>query len=162
MRKTVLAVAVLIVAPAFAQNQNPTPQFYESGNAFLHSCDDSGVTMQSQSTQVRETASLICTMWVVGVVQGMGLEDQLRPFHEDPAAIREYDQAFAKSLKDAGITSSMTIPSNDVCIPHSSTNEQYKLVTIAYMKEHPTQLNEHAALLVIAAFKTGWPCKEAK
>ena len=74
MRKTVLAVAVLIVAPLLAQDRSTTPQFYESGNAFLHSCDDSGVSMQSQSMQVRETASLVCTMWVVGVVQGMGLK----------------------------------------------------------------------------------------
>ena len=110
--------------------------------------------------QVRETASSVCTMWVVGVVQGMGLEDQLRPFHEDPAAISENDKAFNKILKDAGITPSMTIPSNDVCIPPSSTNQQNKLVAIAYMKEHPTQLNEHAALLVIAAFKTAWPVRK--
>lgn len=136
------------------------PAFYESGNAFLRTCDSDSVYMLSQSRAIRETTSLVCTFWVVGVLQGLQAEDNLRPEHvvtpAEAAAATKYQELLAKQF---GILPDFSMPSGNLCIPDAATNEQYKLVVIAYMKAHPTLLDQHAAYLAIAAFKTAWACK---
>jgi len=64
-------------------------------------------------------------------------------------------------MKTFGLTP-VVFPDGDLCLPSDATNEQYKLVVIAYMKNNPTLLGQHAAILAIAALKTAWVCEGVK
>jgi hypothetical protein len=136
--------------------------FYESGNAFLRNCDSGSSFMLGQSARVRETYSLMCTIWVLGIAHGIQVEDNFRPERVLTPTEGEHNKLFEKFLEGEGITPALTVPSGNLCLPPQTTNEQYKLVVIAYMKAHPTQLELHAAYLTAAALKSAWACKAAQ
>lgn len=46
------------------------------------------------------------------------------------------------------------------CLPLKVTAAQWRLVTLKYLKAHPEQLHWPGVLLVFAALKDAFPCKE--
>jgi hypothetical protein len=147
-------------AAAQTQGQDDPNAFYENGNKFLSVCDSSSLYMLGKSSSFRQSWGYTCTFWVLGVLQGMGIEDQFRPHAhtltpEETKAAKE-SQDYLASLN---ITPNVTMPDGNVCVPTDVTNEQYKLVVIAFMRNHPDKLTTHSAILAIAAFKNAWACK---
>lgn len=158
--KLLAVVLSLTLLAGTATPQEKHEGFYESGNEFLRQCDSDSVYMRSQSNASRETFSMVCTFWVLGVIQGMELEDQFRPERPVSKEKEKAEQAKADMLKRYGFTG-VSIPSGDACLPADATNEQYKLVVLAYMKTHPGELTQPASTLTIAAIKTQWICSDA-
>jgi hypothetical protein len=137
--------------------------FYTSGNDFLRVCDPDGEHARSVSNELRTFESGSCMMWVVGIIQGVGIEDQFRPLpkvskedrEQQDKAAKEYQQLLEKQF---GIKPDVTLPNADICIPDNASNMQYLRVVLAYMKSHPESLTSHAALLAVAALKSAWAC----
>lgn len=50
----------------------------------------------------------------------------------------------------------------DICAPNNSNNEQAALIVAKYLVDHPTELNEHDALLIYKALRQAWPCTKSK
>jgi len=160
--RPVMKVIALIFLSVMAWTASQAAPFYTSGNDFLRVCDPDGAFARSLPPDVQLTTNSFCTMWVVGVVQGLGIEDQLRPVpiskgdrEQQDKAAKEYQQFLEKQF---GIKPDVTLPNADICIPADATNMQYLRVVLAYMKSHPESLTSHAALLAVAALKNAWAC----
>jgi hypothetical protein len=165
---TLLLVAICLASSSFAQEPKPAPKdpaFYHSGNDFLSHCDDSSVYMLSLNRSGKELWAVVCNYWAAGVMQGMAIEDNIRPEQtvsggnaKTQQMLRDNEEAFKNAMAAQGIKA-LSYPDGDVCVPDDVTNDQIKMVIIAYMKAHPGELTRGAASLAIAAFKTGWVCK---
>jgi|ERR1700687_2112165 len=145
--RSFLGLVLLLSLSSVSRGQTSTT-LWASGNDFVRLCETPKGEYEG-----------VCGYWLMGVQQGMQLEDQIRPEHKSsPAEIAAAKALFAQLTKE-GIKPSVRFPNGDLCIPDSVTPTQTRLVVIKYMKDHPTQLNTHAALLVIAALKDAWGCQ---
>jgi hypothetical protein len=132
----------------FSDNTPRTTVLWASGNDFLRLCE-----------APKGEYEAACGYWLVGVQHGMQLEDQFRPEHKSSSAEVAINKVRVEQLARAGKKPSVSFPNGDLCIPDSVTHSQMRLVVIKYMKDHPTQLNSHAGLLVVAALKDAWVCQ---
>ena len=57
-----------------------------------------------------------------------------------------------------GLHSSYTLTTGIICIPDGVTPDQVRLVTVDFLRKHPTLLSIHAELLVVTALAEEFPC----
>ncbi len=136
-----LALSAIYCLPVYAQS------LWVSGNDFLRLCE-----------APKGEYEIACGYWLLGVQHGMQLEDQFRPEHKNSSAEDAAAKTRQAQLTKLGMSPSVSFPVGNLCLADSVTNAQIKLVVIKYMKDHPTQLNTHAGLLVVAALKDAWGC----
>ena len=142
MLMVALALSAIYCLPVYAQS------LWVSGNDFLRLCE-----------APKGEYEIACGYWLLGVQHGMQLEDQFRPEHKNSSAEDAVAKTRQAQLTKLGIGPSVSFPVGNLCLADSVTNAQIKLVVIKYMKDHPTQLNTHAGLLVVAALKDAWGCR---
>lgn len=159
-RLLVLAL-IVSVAVANAGAQTANEPFWQSGNSFLRICDSSSSFRMAASKEDSVFYDGVCTVWIMGVLRGMSLEDQSRPRHQPTAAEEKATRAEIQELSRLG-AKPVIYPNSDVCVPGDVPNSLILLVVIKYIKDHPGDLTNHAAFLAIAAFKTEWACTPSK
>jgi hypothetical protein len=140
-----ILMVLMLVGVAAAQT---TPALWASGNDFLRVCE-----------APKGEYEIACGYWLLGVQQGMQLEDQARPRHKNSPAEDAAGRLQMAQFAKMGIKPGVSGPDGDVCIPDSVPNAQVRLVVIKYMKDHPASLNTHAGVLVVAALKDAWVCQ---
>jgi len=160
MKRIHLIVLALLTSGTCLAQQKP---LFESGNAFLQNCDDSSPAwITTYSTHdAKVTQELVCTVYLLGFRQGMEVTEQINPIDHPKLSAAEKKQAEARVTevqKLLGDSKPLMIPSSNVCIPDSVTNDQIRLVVVKWMKDHPELLNMHAAHLTFAAITSTWPC----
>jgi len=158
-----LLLDLVMFAIAASAQTPPTQQpFYASGNEFLRVCDPDGAFAMSLPPKMRSDFDLACIMYVVGVEQGVQVEDNIRPIHALAPAEEKADKVAAKALSESGVKPKFSTPNANLCLPEETTNRQYLLVVVSFMKNHPETLDMHASYLVMAAMKNAWACSEKK
>lgn|SRR5208282_1701539 len=148
LRSSGVTGLVLLLSLSSVSLGQTSAALWESGNDYLRLCE----------APKGEYAVVACGYWLVGVQHGMQLEDQFRREHKSSPAEVAAAKAQVDQLNKLGIKPSASFPAGDLCLPDSVTNAQIRLVVVKYMKDHPTQLNTHAGLLVVAALKDAWAC----
>jgi Rap1a immunity proteins len=139
----------------------PSGALYDSGNNFLSWCDAASDFEKSMLPEEREAIGNICTEWVQGVMTGMVVEDDDRPFRVKVNTQKSSNGLYDTTMKDE-LGNTITYPSEDLCVPDNTSPNARKQVVIDYIKGHPTKLSMSADFLAVAALKTAYSCKAHK
>jgi len=161
-----LVLVFTLTAPTFGQNQT-SQAFWETGNTFLSRCDESSADFAQLAAKDKQTWTVVCNFWILGIRQGIEMTQQIRP---EPApaspavqkALEEHAKAVQEATEDLGIKPAFSTPSGNMCIPDDVTINQLRLVVVQWMKSNPTKLGQHGAWLAYVALTNTYACPVKK
>jgi len=163
-----LILAFTLTIPALGQQNQDSKAFWETGNSFLDRCDENNADFALLSAKDKQTWTLVCNFWILGIRQGIEMTQQIRPepAPTSPAAQKhdqKHDQEYQEFLKKQfGIDPAFSTPSGNTCIPDGVTINQLRLVVVQWMKANPTKLGQHGSWLTYAALTNTYACPVKK
>lgn len=163
-RMLMLSLALVIAILSGAALAQSKGAMWVSGNALLANCDETSPTWVGNGFRDptdRSGLLLTCSLWLTGLRQGVDLLQQFRPAVRPSPAEGKQVEKRVKEMKSGG-QKFFALPNADACIPHDVTNDQLRLVVIKWMRDHPTELTEHGALLAYSAIVLTYPCETKK
>ena len=137
MKRNLWLFAMLLVfgvsSPSRAAN-------IKDGNDLLDACRDADKGPDEMKTQDQLRRSMMCLGYITGVTDGIKVATQVNErVNGKPLNLGEWGGMF--------------------CIPDGVKVGQMLRVVVKYLRDHPEELHNDSAELVVAAFLTAFPCK---
>jgi len=114
----------------------------KDGNDLLDACRDADKSPDEMKTQDQLRRSMMCLGYITGVADGIKVATQVNEqINEKPRNLGDWGGLF--------------------CAPDEVKVGQVLRVVVKYLRDHPGELHNPSADLIVAALNAAFPCKVA-